>query len=150
LFILDRDLYPETLESQSKAQNSSLVSNENFSEALWPSGWAPGNMSQNDPKTTSLMTSLTKNPQPQPKIFFKCRQEGWRSVWALEQLSRTIGGGAMALVRQPKTAGFRPKSQYDIFVDRLSKCWDYFKICWNNMLTCYKKDTRRTEIVKVY
>jgi len=27
-------------------------------------------MSQNDLKTTSLMTSLTKNPQPQPTIFF--------------------------------------------------------------------------------
>jgi len=26
-------------------------------------------MSQNDPKTTSLLTSLTKNPQL-PKIFF--------------------------------------------------------------------------------
>jgi len=27
-------------------------------------------MSQNGPKTTSLMTSLTKNPQPQTKTFF--------------------------------------------------------------------------------
>jgi len=27
-------------------------------------------MSQNDLKTTSLMTSLTKNPQPQPKNIF--------------------------------------------------------------------------------
>jgi len=27
-------------------------------------------MSQNDPKTTSLMTLLTKNPQPPTKIFF--------------------------------------------------------------------------------
>jgi len=27
-------------------------------------------MSQNGPKTTSLMTSLTKNPQPQIKTFF--------------------------------------------------------------------------------
>jgi len=27
-------------------------------------------MSQNDPKTTSLMTSLTKNPQPLTKKFF--------------------------------------------------------------------------------
>jgi len=32
------------LESQSKAQetDSSLVSNENFNETLWPSGWALG------------------------------------------------------------------------------------------------------------
>jgi len=28
----------------------------------------------------------------------------------------------MALVRQLKTAGFRPNSRYDIFVDRPSKC----------------------------
>jgi len=42
-----------------------------FSEILWPSGWALGqDMSQNDPKTTSLMTSLTKNPQPPTKKFF--------------------------------------------------------------------------------
>jgi len=27
-------------------------------------------MSQNDPKTTSLMTSLTKNPHPPGKICF--------------------------------------------------------------------------------
>jgi len=27
-------------------------------------------MSQNGPKTTSLMTSLTKNPQPPPKKIF--------------------------------------------------------------------------------
>jgi len=27
-------------------------------------------MSQNDPKTTSLMTSLTKNPHPQPQNYF--------------------------------------------------------------------------------
>jgi len=25
----------------------------------------------------------------------------------------------------------------------------YFKICWNNTLTCYKKGTRNTEIVNV-
>jgi len=33
-------------------------------------------MSQNSPKTTSLMTSLTKNPQT-PKYFFECRPEDW-------------------------------------------------------------------------
>jgi len=36
---------PQTLESRSKTQktlDSSLVSNENFSETLWPSGWALG------------------------------------------------------------------------------------------------------------
>jgi len=34
-------------------------------------GPRPGNMSQNDPKTTSLMTSLTKNLHPHPKILSK-------------------------------------------------------------------------------
>jgi len=29
----------------------------------------PGNMSQNGQKTTSLMTSLTKNPQPPTKKY---------------------------------------------------------------------------------
>jgi len=33
-------------------------------------GPRPGNMSQNDPKTTSLMTSVTKNLQPPTKKFF--------------------------------------------------------------------------------
>jgi len=56
-------------------------------------------MSQNDPKTTSLMMSVTKHPQPQPKNLFLSAiyKTGW-SVWALEQLSSTIGGGARALV----------------------------------------------------
>jgi len=51
----------------SKDSDSSLVSNDNFSEILW---WALGNMSQNDPKTTSLMMSLTKNLQLLTKNFF--------------------------------------------------------------------------------
>jgi len=35
-------------------------------------------MSQNDPKTTSLMTSLTKNPQPPGKnFFFECNLLDW-------------------------------------------------------------------------
>jgi len=35
-----------------------------------------GNMSQNGPKTTSFMTSLTKSPQPPTEnFFFECRLE---------------------------------------------------------------------------
>jgi len=34
-------------------------------------------MSQNDLKTTSLMTSLTKNPHPNQKIFFVCNLLDW-------------------------------------------------------------------------
>jgi len=36
-------------------------------------GLRPGNMSQNDPKTTSLMMLVTKNPHaPSKKCFFEC------------------------------------------------------------------------------
>jgi len=56
-------------------------------------------MSQNDPKTTSLTTSVTKNQHPPTKKFFSSAiYETGRSVWALEQLSSAIGGGARALV----------------------------------------------------
>jgi len=34
-------------------------------------------MSQNDPKTTSLMTSVTKIPHPPTKIFFECNLLDW-------------------------------------------------------------------------
>jgi len=82
-----------------------------------------GKMSQNGPKTTSLTMSLTKNSQtPNQKFFFECRLVDPWCIRALEQRSSTIGGGAMALVRQSKTAGFRLKSGYDIFVDQPSKC----------------------------
>jgi len=64
-------------------------------------------MSQNDPKTTSLTTSVTKNQHPPTKKFFSSAiYETGRSVWALEQLSSAIGRGARALVRQRKTAVF--------------------------------------------
>jgi len=44
--------------------------------------------------------SLTKKPQPPSKKFFSSAiyQTG-RSVWAAEQLSSAMGGGARALVR---------------------------------------------------
>jgi len=61
-------------------------------------------MSQNDPKTTSLMTSL-KMRTPNQKVYFRVQKTG-RSVWAFEQRSSAIGGWARALVRQPKTAVF--------------------------------------------
>jgi len=58
-------------------------------------GPRPGNMSQNDPKTTSLMTSVTKNPQPPTKNFFSSAiYKTGRSISALEQLSSAIGKGA--------------------------------------------------------
>jgi len=64
-------------------------------------------MTQNDPKTTSLMTSVTKNLHPRPKIFFRVQSTRLTDPFeALEELLSAIGGGARALVRQPKTAVF--------------------------------------------
>jgi len=48
---------------------------KHFSYRLGP---RPGNMSQNDHKTTSLMTSVTKNPHPpNKKFFFECNLPDW-------------------------------------------------------------------------
>jgi len=64
-------------------------------------------MSQNDPKTTALMMSVTKNLHPPNKKFFSSAiYLTGRSVQGLEQLSSAIGRGARALVRQLKTAVF--------------------------------------------
>jgi len=54
-------------------------------------------MSQNGPKTTSFMTSLTKNPQtPTKKFFFECRLEDWpirlRSSTAFQRNRRSSYG----------------------------------------------------------
>jgi len=41
-------------------------------------GPRPGNMSQSNPKTTSLMTSLTKKSAPHNlKFFFECNLLDW-------------------------------------------------------------------------
>ena len=47
----------------------------------------------------------------------------------------------MALVRQLKTARFRPKSRYDIIVDRLSKCQVNFPP-WKAKFTRHPRLTR--------
>jgi len=93
----------------SKDSDSSLVSNENFSEILWPSGWALGQVicAKRAQKATSLMTSLTKNPQPSTKkFFFKCRLEDLLNLKGLNRevfnLSSAISEVAMALIRQLK------------------------------------------------
>jgi len=66
--------------------------------------------------------SLTKIPQPQQKIFFQVQTRRLAESYGFEQLSRAISRGAMVLVRQPKTVGFRPISGYNIFVDWPSRC----------------------------
>jgi len=40
-------------------------------------GPRPGNMSQNDTKTTSLMMSVTKVRTPNQKMFFECNLLDW-------------------------------------------------------------------------
>ena len=52
---------------------------------------------------------------------------------ARNEKSRKVGGGAMVLVRQSKTAGFRLKSRYDMCEDRPSKCW----VKWNKIFQFY-------------
>jgi len=57
-------------------------------------GPRPGNMSQNDPKTTSLMTSVTKNLHPPTKkVFFRVQSTRLADPFAplnssLAQISR--------------------------------------------------------------
>ena len=82
-------------------------------------------MSQNGPQTTSHMMSLTKNQQPQPKILFRVQTKRLAESFEglnFEQLLSAIGGGAMALVKQSKTAGFRPIFRYKHIVHQLSRC----------------------------
>ena len=113
----------------SKDFDSSLVSNENLSETLWPSSWALGQATW--AKLTLKLLHLWRQSQkiltpnqkvctPQPKNVFRV-QSTRLAVWALEQLSSAIGEEARALVRQPKIAVFRPKSKYEYIVHRLSK-----------------------------
>jgi len=54
-------------------------------------------MSQNDPKTTSLMTSVTKNPHPQPKNFF--RVQSTRLANPFEPLNSSLAQSAEELGR---------------------------------------------------
>jgi len=70
-------------------------------------------MSQNDPKTTSLMMSSQKIRTPQPKNFFRVQSARLADPFEPLNSSSASGEGARALVRQPKTAVFRPKSKYE-------------------------------------
>jgi len=59
---------------------------------------------------------------PTKKLFLPADEKTGQSIWTIKQLTGAIGGGAVALVKQPKTAGLRPKTRYDTFTDRLSMC----------------------------
>jgi len=56
----------------SKESDSSLVSNENFSKILWPSGWAlaQATWTKMAQKLLHLWCHSQKVRNPQPKIFF--------------------------------------------------------------------------------
>jgi len=99
------------LNKGSKDSDSSVVSNENFSDILWPSSWALGQvtLAKMAQKLLHLWCDSQNNATPNQKIIFRVQ-------------TSAIGGGTMALVKQPKTAGFRLISRYDILVDRLSRC----------------------------
>jgi len=63
----------------SKDSDSSLISNENFSETLWPSGWALGQAIW--PKLTPKLLHLWRQSQkicmPNQKKFFQCDLLDW-------------------------------------------------------------------------
>jgi len=97
------------LESRSKAQKTrtrALFPTKTSAKHFWPSGWALGQATWAKMTPKLLMTSLTKNPHPNQKFFLSAIYQTGRSVWALEQFSSAIGGGAKPLLRQPKTAVF--------------------------------------------
>ena len=127
MFILDHNFWSRNAEKSikgSKYLDSSLVSNENFNKILWPRGWALGQATWAKwPKNYFTFDVSQKICNPKPKVFLQCRLEDCWSIWAFEQLFSAVGSRAMALVRQWKTAGFRLKSRYDIFVEQPSKCW---------------------------
>jgi len=57
----------------SKDLDSSLVSNENFSETFWPGSWALGQetWAKMTPKLLHLWRQSQKICNPQPKNFFR-------------------------------------------------------------------------------
>jgi len=88
--------------------DSNIVSNENLTEILPSSGWALGKVTwakvvKNLPH---LWRHSQKNGKPKPKIFFIAESKTYRVFRGFEQLSSTIGWGAMQLVRLLKYARF--------------------------------------------
>jgi len=80
-------------------------------------------MSQNDPKTTSLITSVTKNLHPPTKDFFQVQST--RLADLFEPLNSSLAQSAEELGRWQGNRNmlfFRPKSMYEYIVRRFSKC----------------------------
>jgi len=75
MFILDHNFSTRNARKSikgSKDSDSSLVSNENFSETFWPSGWALGQeiWAKMIPKLLHLWHHSQKTRTPQAKLFF--------------------------------------------------------------------------------
>jgi len=75
LFILDHNFWTRNARKSikgSKDSDSSQVSNENFSETLWPSGWAlsQATWAKMTLKLLHLWCQSQTNCTPQPKKFF--------------------------------------------------------------------------------
>jgi len=75
LFILDHNVWTRNARKSikvSKDSVSSLLSNENFSETLWPIGWDLGQATwaKMTPKLLHLLRQSQKIRTPQPKYFF--------------------------------------------------------------------------------
>jgi len=83
----------------SKDSVSILVSNENFSETLWPSGWTLGQLTW--VKMTLKLLHLWRQSQkirtPQPKIFF--RMQSNRLADPFEPLNSSLVQSAEELGR---------------------------------------------------
>jgi len=82
LFILDHNFSTRNARTSikgSKDSDSSLVSNENFSETLWTSGWTPGRATC--AKMTLKLLHLWRQSQkirtPNQKFFFECNLLDW-------------------------------------------------------------------------
>ena len=76
-------------------------------------GWMDqGKSGYSQPCCSSTPARSSKLPQ---ECDTWCQLFAKLSVWALEQLSSAIGGGARVLVRQPKTAVFKAEIEVQIY-----------------------------------
>ena len=112
--------------------------------------------------------SLTKNPQPPTRKFFRVQTRWLVNLFEPLNSSSAISGGAMVLVSQLTTAGFRPISKYKYIVPWLSKvlilsvAYDCFRVflrqnnriargfAWEYLWSskCYRPGQRLTRLGK--
>ena len=102
MFILDHNFWTRNVRKSikgSKDSDSSLVSNENFSETLWPSGWALGQATW--AKMTLKLLHLGRQSQtirtPNQKFFFQ--MQSTRLADPFEPLNSSLAQSAEELGR---------------------------------------------------